>query len=179
MHDRRSYRRRHLRYLFQDRRRHFADGISSGSIYTWWYLFWSWRTFENASLIHNRQRFFDVSFLICMFQDSVPAGSYNDPFLSSVCVRHLTPPCLGLSLTFAFFECQQILKGLQQKVTSSCVSAYYIRFLLHKVPCYHFNKANPKGIYRAPGCPQLRFFVCLRYALLGWPLLLLEGQRKG
>ena len=22
-----------------------------------------------------------------MFQDSVPAGSYNDPFLSSVCVR--------------------------------------------------------------------------------------------
>ena len=29
---------------------------------------------------------FVVSFLICMFQDSVPAGSYNDPFLSSVCV---------------------------------------------------------------------------------------------
>ena len=24
------------------------------------------------------------SYLICMFQDSVPAGSYNDPFLSSV-----------------------------------------------------------------------------------------------
>ena len=24
-------------------------------------------------------------YLICMFQDSVPAGSYNDPFLSSVC----------------------------------------------------------------------------------------------
>ena len=29
---------------------------------------------------------FFVSDLICMFQDSVPAGSYNDPFLSSVCV---------------------------------------------------------------------------------------------
>ena len=29
---------------------------------------------------------FFVSYLICMFQDSVPAGSYNDPFLSSVCV---------------------------------------------------------------------------------------------
>ena len=28
---------------------------------------------------------FIVSYLICMFQDSVPAGSYNDPFLS-VCV---------------------------------------------------------------------------------------------
>ena len=27
---------------------------------------------------------FIVSYLICMFQDSVPAGSYNDPFLSSV-----------------------------------------------------------------------------------------------
>ena len=23
----------------------------------------------------------------CMFQDSVPAGSYNDPFLSSVCAE--------------------------------------------------------------------------------------------
>ena len=32
---------------------------------------------------------FIVSFLICMFQDSVPAGSYNDPFLSSVCVTKL------------------------------------------------------------------------------------------
>ena len=28
--------------------------------------------------------YFVVSYLICMFQDSVPAGSYNDPFLSSV-----------------------------------------------------------------------------------------------
>ena len=28
---------------------------------------------------------FIVSYLMCMFQDSVPAGSYNDPFLSSVC----------------------------------------------------------------------------------------------
>ena len=27
---------------------------------------------------------FVVSYLICMFQDSVPAGSYSDPFLSSV-----------------------------------------------------------------------------------------------
>ena len=75
-----------LRYLFQDRRRHIADGTISGFIYTWWCLFWTWRTLGNASFIHNRHRFFDVSFLICMFQDSVPAGSYNDPFLSSVCV---------------------------------------------------------------------------------------------
>ena len=28
----------------------------------------------------------DLYRLVCMFQDSVPAGSYNDPFLSSVCV---------------------------------------------------------------------------------------------
>ena len=33
---------------------------------------------------------FVVSFLICMFQDSVPAGSYNDPFLSSV-ISMVTP----------------------------------------------------------------------------------------
>ena len=33
---------------------------------------------------------FIVSFLICMFQDSVPAGSYNDPFLSSV-ISMVTP----------------------------------------------------------------------------------------
>ena len=32
---------------------------------------------------------FVVSYLICMFQDSVPAGSYNDPFLSSVCVCNI------------------------------------------------------------------------------------------
>ena len=36
---------------------------------------------------------FIVSYLICMFQDSVPTGSYNDPFLSSVCVV-----CLCVSL---------------------------------------------------------------------------------
>ena len=30
---------------------------------------------------------FIISHLICMFQDSVPAGSYNDPFLSSVCTH--------------------------------------------------------------------------------------------
>ena len=92
LHDRRLRRRRQIFviWLFQDRRRHIADGITSGIIYTWWCLFWSWRTFGNASLIPNRQRFFVVSILICMFQDSVPAGSYNDPFLSSV-ISMVTP----------------------------------------------------------------------------------------
>ena len=33
---------------------------------------------------------FFVSRLICTFQDSVPAGSYNDPFLSSV-IPMVTP----------------------------------------------------------------------------------------
>ena len=37
-------------------------------------------------LCHVPAFFEFVSHLICMFQDSVPAGSYNDPFLSSVCV---------------------------------------------------------------------------------------------
>ena len=35
---------------------------------------------------------FVVSFLICMFQDSVPAGSDNDPFLSSVCTCRACAP---------------------------------------------------------------------------------------
>ena len=48
---------------------------------------------------------FIVSYLICMFQDSVPAGSYNDPFLSSVWniwkdVKLLT---YLLSLQWSFF----------------------------------------------------------------------------
>ena len=33
-----------------------------------------------------------------MFQDSVPAGSYNDPFLSSVCV------CVGLCWCVCVFS---------------------------------------------------------------------------
>ena len=35
---------------------------------------------------------FIISYLICMFQDSVPAGSYNDPFLSSVYKTLITLP---------------------------------------------------------------------------------------
>ena len=41
--------------------------------------------------------FFGVSFLICMFQDSVPAGSYNDPFLSSVISMVAPTRCHGPS----------------------------------------------------------------------------------
>ena len=43
---------------------------------------------------------FVVSYLICMFQDSVPAGSYNDPSLSSV---------WGISLQFNLFTVPHIL----------------------------------------------------------------------
>ena len=45
---------------------------------------------------------FIVSYLICMFQDSVPAGSYNDPFLSSVCVCGANPCFQG---TYKFANC--------------------------------------------------------------------------
>ena len=47
---------------------------------------------------------FIVSYLICMFQDSVPAGSYNDPFLSSVCVwgQPLFPRDLQICKLFNF-----------------------------------------------------------------------------
>ena len=37
---------------------------------------------------------FIVSYLICTFQDSVPDGSYNDPFLSSVCVCACMRACV-------------------------------------------------------------------------------------
>ena len=47
------------------------------------YLAWSAR---RTCKFHRDGTVFGVSFPICMFQDSVPAGSYNDPFLSSVCV---------------------------------------------------------------------------------------------
>ena len=36
-----------------------------------------------------------VSYLICVFQDSVPAGSYNDPFLSSVISMVAPTRCHG------------------------------------------------------------------------------------
>ena len=51
---------------------------------------------------------FVVSSLICMFQDSVPAGSYNDPFLSSVCISGLPILCKELiptdTLVYIFFR---------------------------------------------------------------------------
>ena len=49
---------------------------------------------------------FVVSYLICMFQDSVPAGSYNDPFLSSVClcVCLCVYMCKHVSLRVSVFE---------------------------------------------------------------------------
>ena len=43
---------------------------------------------------------FFVSYLICMFQDSVPAGSYNDPFLSSVRVCESVCVCFFSMLLF-------------------------------------------------------------------------------
>ena len=35
-------------------------------------------------VLQGALRLIKQSRLVCMFQDSVPAGSYNDPFLSSV-----------------------------------------------------------------------------------------------
>ena len=62
-----------------------------------WNLFWDllasepssdFRRNHFADSIMNFGSFWETkpSRLVCMFQDSVPAGSYNDPFLSSVCV---------------------------------------------------------------------------------------------
>ena len=57
---------------------------TTSPMYFWWRS-WTWKSFRRTSIIRVRciVNFF-VSYLICMFQDSVPAGSYNDPFLSSV-----------------------------------------------------------------------------------------------
>ena len=83
-HDRRQHRRR--RYLLLKLRRDIADGIIAGLFI----LF----DVDSEPDDHSEVLLlfvgcivnFSVSYLICMFQDSVPAGSYNDPFLSSVCV---------------------------------------------------------------------------------------------
>ena len=73
-------------YLLVKLRRHIADDIIAG-------LFISFDV-DSEHEDHSAERLifvgcivnFVVPYLICMFQDSVPAGSYNDPFLSSVCV---------------------------------------------------------------------------------------------
>ena len=73
-------------YLVADLRRYIADDISAGLFI----LF----DVDSEPDDHSEVLLlfvgcivnFIVSYLICMFQDSVPAGSYNDPFLSSVCV---------------------------------------------------------------------------------------------
>ena len=71
-------------YLVADLRRYIADDISAGLFI----LF----DVDSEPDDHSEVLLlfvgcivnFIVSYLICMFQDSVPAGSYNDPFLSSV-----------------------------------------------------------------------------------------------
>ena len=69
---------------------------------------------------------FVVSYLICMFQDSVPAGSYNDPFLSSVCFlvargwhRLSTPLPLDLFLFPSRFS------SLRSPLLASSSQAYF------------------------------------------------------
>ena len=83
LHDRRQHRRR--QYLLANLRRDIADDIIAGLFI----LFDVDSEHEDHSeillLFVGCIVNFIVSYLICMFQDSVPAGSYNDPFLSSVC----------------------------------------------------------------------------------------------
>ena len=53
-----------------------------------WFI-WTWQGAKPRTPINKQSNKF-VSCLICMLQDSVPAGSYNDPFLSSV-IPMVTP----------------------------------------------------------------------------------------
>ena len=77
-------------YLLAKLRRDIADDIIAG-------LFIPFDV-DSEHEDHSAERLFFVgyivnfvvSFRICMFQDSVPAGSYNDPFLSSV-IPMVTP----------------------------------------------------------------------------------------
>ena len=61
---------------------------------------------------------FVVSYLICMFQDSVPAGSYNDPFLSSVCVY--------VCVAFVALPCFTYLSNLSIYLILSCLILSYL-----------------------------------------------------
>ena len=61
----------------------------SNNLFDIWNYRWSFTISSAASVVGCIVNFF-VSYLICMFQDSVPAGSYNDPFLSSV-IPMVTP----------------------------------------------------------------------------------------
>ena len=63
-----------------------------------------------------------ASDLICMFQDSVPAGSYNHPFLSSVCVCICTCICICICIFICICTC--IFKcSICTRICAVCLSA--------------------------------------------------------
>ena len=85
LHDRRHHRRRQLFiYLLAKPRRDIADDIIAGLFILFDVDSEPDDHSEVLPLFVGCIVNFIVSYLICMFQDSVPAGSYNDPFLSSV-----------------------------------------------------------------------------------------------
>ena len=51
---------------------------------------------------------FVVSFRICRFQDSVPAGSYNDPFLSSACMYVCMHVCMYACMHACMYACMHV-----------------------------------------------------------------------
>ena len=71
-------------YLFHELRRYIADGIIAGLFLPFVVDSGPDEHSEVLLLFIGCFVNFSVSYLICMLQDSVPAGSYNDPFLSSV-----------------------------------------------------------------------------------------------
>ena len=86
LHDRRFHRRRLSLLFIHELRRYIADGIIAGLFLPFVVDSGPDEHSEVLLLFIGCFVNFSVSYLICMFQDSVPAGSYNDPFLSSVCV---------------------------------------------------------------------------------------------
>ena len=77
-------------YLLANLRRDIADDIIAGLFILFDVVSGHEDHSEELLLFVGCIVNFIVSYLICMFQDSVPAGSYNDPFLSSV-IPMVTP----------------------------------------------------------------------------------------
>ena len=104
---------------------------------------------------------FVVSYLICMFQDSVPAGSYNDPFLSSMCAYVCA--CVCLSMYVCAWKC--ILHACEQ-----ASNEMKMRFIIHRafpvVNCQFRFEHRTNPFQRAAVSQlfvRLRVFLCFQH----------------
>ena len=79
-----------------------------------------------ATIVPYIYIYIDLTNLICMSQDSVPAGSYNDPFLSSVCECVCVCKCGCMCVNICKRERESVCVCVSvcvYKCMSVCVSA--------------------------------------------------------